>query len=278
MPRAAGFPLLQHSINPVIHFFSRACLSLSVLHCRWAEPVHNGTMNFMRSGFGFVAGCWAIAAALASQPQTGSALESKDRVALAVTPAAEPFPLEDVRLLDGPFKHAMDLDHRYWDTLTPAQWDAKLEARRKQKELEARIAARTVDRVLPANEASEQQHHVQGDNTRTGEQRWRHAVGGGWFSWDLKVLPGQTQELRVKYCGDDTGGREFDLLVDGQKLATQTLDKNRPGEFYEESYQIPAAWVQGKHKVVIRFQAHPGKTAGGVFGCAMVGPELLLEQ
>lgn len=162
----------------------------------------------------------------------------------------------------------------YWDTFTPAQWEAKLEARRQQQELEARIAARTVDRVLPGNEASEQQHHIQGANTWPGEQRWRHAIGGGWFSWDLKVLPGQPQELRVKYCGDDTGGREFDVLVDGQKLATQTLDYNRPGEFYEESYPIPAAWVQGKDKVVVRFQAHSGKVAGGVFGCAIVGPEL----
>jgi uncharacterized protein len=132
--------------------------------------------------------------------------------------------------------------------------------------------------VLPGNEASEQQHHVQGANSWPGEQRWRHAIDGGWFSWDLKVLPDQTQELRVKYCGDDTGGREFDLLVDGQKLATQTLDRKRPGEFYDESYPIPAGWVQGKQKVVIRFQAHPGRIAGGVFGCAIVGPEVLLER
>ena len=60
----------------------------------------------------------------------------------------------------------------------------------------------------------------------TGEfsnRRWRHATDGGWFSYNLKVLPDQPQELLVTYWGSDGGGREFDILVDGQKLATQKL-------------------------------------------------------
>jgi hypothetical protein len=95
-------------------------------------------------------------------------------------------------------------------------------------------------------------------------------VDGGWFAWDMKVLAGQPQELRVKYWGSDTGDREFDVIVDGRKLATLKLDSNKPGEFYEEAYPIPVGITQGKNKVTVRFQGHPGKLAGGVFGCAIL--------
>src|SRR5262249_10384980 len=95
---------------------------------------------------------------------------------------------------------------------------------------------------------------------------------GGWFSWDLKVLPGQPQELRVRYWGDDTGGREFDVLADERKVATVELGKNRPGTVYEGNYVLPVELTRGKSRVPIRFQAHPGRLAGGVFGCRILRP------
>ncbi|MCX5670346.1 MAG: glycoside hydrolase family 127 protein [Planctomycetota bacterium] len=158
----------------------------------------------------------------------------------------------------------------YWDALTPEEWQAR---ERQRQALEARLAARTVDRVIPANEHSERDHNVRGEKTVTGERRWRHATDGGWFSWDMKVLPDKPQELRVKYWGSDAGGREFDILVDGRQLATQKLENNKPGEFYHETYRLPKELTQGKQKLAVRFQAHPGKTAGGVLGCAILTTE-----
>ena len=154
----------------------------------------------------------------------------------------------------------------YWDALTPAEWEAR-------EQREARLAALTVDRVFPANDESERDHNVQGENTASGEGKWRHAMDGGWFSWDMKALPDMPLELRVTYWGGDTGGREFDVLVDGQQVATQTLDRNKPGEFYDETYRLPQELTQGKEKLTIKFQAHPGKMAGGVFGCVMFKTE-----
>ena len=145
----------------------------------------------------------------------------------------------------------------YWNLLTPAEWHTNQ-------------AQCLVDRVLPGNEQSERDHSLQGANTQTDGQNWRHAPDGGWFSWDLKVLPGRPQELRVRYCGDDTGGREFDVLAGERKLATVTLDRNRPGTFYEDTYPIPVELTRGKSRLTVRFQAHPGKLAGGVFGCAIL--------
>jgi uncharacterized protein len=154
----------------------------------------------------------------------------------------------------------------YWNAFSPQEWQTN-EERRKA------LAARTVDRVQPGDDQNEHEHRVQGENSGSGENRWRHAWDGGWFSWDLKVLPNRPQELRVKYWGGDTGGREFRLLVDGEELAAQTLDNNRPGEFYEETYLLPERFTQGKQKVTLKFQARPGKMAGGVFGCSILTRE-----
>ncbi len=57
----------------------------------------------------------------------------------------------------------------------------------------------------------------------------------------------------------------FDIFVEGTKLVTQRLRNNRPGEFYDEAYPIPELLTKGKSKVTVKFQAHPGAWAGGVF-------------
>jgi hypothetical protein len=72
--------------------------------------------------------------------------------------------------------------------------------------------------------------------------------------------------LSVTYWGKEIGDRTFDILVDGQKIGTTTLDSNHPEGFYDVTYTIPAELTAGKEKVTIRFQAHSGNIAGGVFG------------
>jgi hypothetical protein len=142
---------------------------------------------------------------------------------------------------------------------------------RRRKAERARVReldARTVDIVRPGDDASERAHNQKGQNTNTGPfgtGAYRHATDGGWFSWDLKVQPGQPQELRATYWGSDDG-RVFDILVDGEKLATQQLRNQRPGKFFDETYPLPAESVSGKEKITVRFQARDGGFAGGVFG------------
>jgi hypothetical protein len=67
--------------------------------------------------------------------------------------------------------------------------------------------------------------------------------------------------------------RQFDVLVDGQVIATQELNRNRPNEFFEVEYPLPLERTQGREKITVRFQPHPGNTAGGVFGLAVLRPE-----
>jgi hypothetical protein len=162
----------------------------------------------------------------------------------------------------------------YFDSFTPEQWQAKqaeyLAELARQKELDARA----VDRVNPGEEQNERDHKLAGERTNAGDfgdRKYRHA-GDGWFSWELKVLPAQAQELRVTYWGSDAGGRDFDILVDGEKLATEKLAGKKPGQFYDEVYPLPEKLISGKSKITVKFQAHPRNIAGGVFGCAILKP------
>jgi uncharacterized protein len=54
--------------------------------------------------------------------------------------------------------------------------------------------------------------------------------------------------------------------VNGQVVATQTLERNRPDDFFEVTYPVPIELTKGRPTAVVRFQARPGNTAGGLFG------------
>ena len=163
----------------------------------------------------------------------------------------------------------------YWDLLTAAQWQAKQDEYAAELAKQKALDARTVDRVRLGERGDERSHGLQGENTASGDfggRTWRHATDGGWFSYTLKVLADEPQELLVTYWGSDSGGREFDILVDGRKIAAQKLENNKPGRFYDEMYPLAKQVTQGKTSVVVKFKAQPGKTAGGIFGCAILKP------
>ncbi|HKR22739.1 MAG TPA: DUF6805 domain-containing protein, partial [Pyrinomonadaceae bacterium] len=87
---------------------------------------------------------------------------------------------------------------------------------------------------------------------------------------DLKVIPDQPVAVVCSYWGSETGQRTFDILADGIKVATQSLGNDKPGEFFDVTYAIPAEVTRGKNKITVRFQAHPDNTAGGFYGVRVI--------
>ena len=158
------------------------------------------------------------------------------------------------------------------DPLVP-QAEAQLKARQESEAARRKLLAeRVIDSIAIGDEADEGKHHFQGSQSKTGPlggRHWRDARRGGWFSYDLKVLPDQPVTLVCTYWGSDVR-KTFDILVDGQKIATQTLSGSKPGAFFDVDYKIPAELTRGKDKVTVKFQAEPGGVAGGVCGCVML--------
>ncbi len=158
----------------------------------------------------------------------------------------------------------------YWNLISEAEWKAQsaqiadADARRMAEE------ARVVDVVRPGEQQSETDHKMQGDDTQTGDYfglKWRHAAG--WFSYEMKCDPVQPQQLVVTFFGGDAG-REFDVMVDGKVVGTEKLNNNKPGEFFDATFPLAPELTRGKSSVTVKFAAHPGSLAGGVFGIRMI--------
>lgn len=180
--------------------------------------------------------------------------------------------------------------HRLWNQKYAIYWRLtdeagyrKLELERKtRQQAKAREAARSealnklkIDLVDIGVSESERSHDMKGDATRTGQingRNWRDAAPGGWFEYRVKILPDMPVKLRCTYWGSD-GERSFDILVDGRQIASQKLNDNRPGEFFDVVYGVPAELSGDKTSIVVRFAGHSGSIAGGVFGFATVKSE-----
>src|SRR6185437_17162561 len=112
-----------------------------------------------------------------------------------------------------------------------------------------------------------------GEKTNTGDafgRKWRDASEGGWFSFTLDTKGATNLELNVTYWGGDGGNRNFDILIDGVKIASQKLNAEKPNDFIDKAYDIPAKLLNGKNQITDRFQALPESMAGGVFGCKLL--------
>jgi hypothetical protein len=162
----------------------------------------------------------------------------------------------------------------YFDAFTPVQWQAREAEYHAQAEREKALAARTVDLVNPGEEQNERDHQLKSQRSNHGihaGRKWRDARDG-WFSWQMKCLPNVPQELRTTYWGSDAG-RSFEILVDGKKIAAESLNNKHPNEFFDVTYRIPAELTKDKSAVTVRFEAQPGSTAGGVFECRVLQAE-----
>ena len=161
----------------------------------------------------------------------------------------------------------------YWDTFTPEAWKQHEAEYQAEQERQRVLEARTVDRMGIGEQQPEVDHQLQSERSSSGplgEKHWRDAADGGWFSFTLKVLPETAQDLVCTYWGGETGNRVFDVLVDGTKVASQTLNQNKPGQFFDVTTPLSAALLAGKTVIRVRFQSQPGAMAGGLFGCRIV--------
>jgi uncharacterized protein len=162
----------------------------------------------------------------------------------------------------------------YWDRYTPAQWETRQQEYAAELKRRRDLEQRTVDVINPGEEQNERDHNLKGEKTNSGDfgdHKYRDASENGWFSWDVKVISGQAQDLAITYWGEDRG-RHFDVLVDGKKLANQRLTGSHPGSYFEEVYPLGTELTAGKDKVTLKIQGSADTWAGGVFGVRVLQP------
>jgi hypothetical protein len=158
----------------------------------------------------------------------------------------------------------------YFKRFTDEGWKAEqagfVAAQARQRDL----GARSVDVMHLGEMQPERDHDLTAEISYPVSYRGRNgrdARAGGFFEFDMKVRTGV--EMHATYWGDERK-REFEIQLDGQTLARQQLNQDRPGQFFDVVYPIPEALIRGKTTVRVRFAPLPRNTAGPVFGVRLV--------
>lgn len=161
----------------------------------------------------------------------------------------------------------------YFDYFTKEGWNARKAEYENEKKLQQLISEKTIDNFRIGEMQPERDH-----NLRASERSYvdialgrsgREARSGNYFSFDMKVQPGNPNALLLTYIGDDKN-RRFDIRVDGIMITTVDWSGGETGKFYDIEYPLPDNIVAGKQSVNIRIEANYDKTAGRIFGCRTI--------
>lgn len=162
----------------------------------------------------------------------------------------------------------------YWLELTNAQYQLVLDSIAKVEAIKLELENHTVDKVQPGQQQPEADHYIRSANSGSGNYQnefWRDARNGGFFSYQLNTSGETNLSLIIRYWGNETTNRTFDIFIDDEKLATEnTKNKWKTQDFREVKYDVPASMLEGKRTITLKFQPHEGHVAGGVFFVRLV--------
>ncbi len=150
----------------------------------------------------------------------------------------------------------------YFPFYTAETWAEKQVEIRAAEAAEATIDAATLDRVEPGFQQSEVEHNFSSEKSETGDsfdRKWRDALPGGWFSYQMAVNPEKPVALVMTHWGGNRG-RKHDIWIDDHHLSVELPDGQRFA-FFDAAYAIPSEITKGRQTVTIRF-ASAGERSG----------------
>lgn len=189
-----------------------------------------------------------------------------------MTGVGKPF---DVKLV--PFYEVYDQYYSvYWDYFTTTGWAARQAEYEAEKKRQKEIEEKTVDNFRIGEMQPERDHDLKASErsyvSDAMGRMGREARRDNSFSFEMKILPNQKNNLLLTYMGDDKD-RVFDILIDGNKIAKVEWNGGVTGKFYDVIYAIPDRFLKDKSKITVRIEANYGKTAGRIFGARIIKAE-----
>ncbi len=163
----------------------------------------------------------------------------------------------------------------YWDLYTAATWNKRLAEIAAEAARSKKIDSMTTVFVQPGDAEKEKEFNQQGEDTSTDGTNGRRARRAKkWFSYDLPVNAATTPALLVTYFTLERANRSFDILVDGQRVGEQKIERSVPGSaaghFFDVEYKIPSELLKDKKKMTVRFQSTGGNETASVFGVRLI--------
>jgi DUF1680 family protein len=148
----------------------------------------------------------------------------------------------------------------YWEILDEDDWLARRAAFREEEGI--------VDHIQFGNEVSERVHNFQAFESERGPKGNAWVQSPYWLQVDLDVTAGDALTLNCTYSTHKAA--EFDVLIDGEILATETFEFLLEGESLIRDYSIPMEMFRDKERFTLMFEAHREKSTGRVLGCSVI--------
>lgn len=161
----------------------------------------------------------------------------------------------------------------YFPKFTDEEWAKEQIAFAAEQARLKDLQARSVDVMHLGEMQPERDHGLTSSISYPVSYRGRHgrdARTGGFFEFKAKVTD-EPLTLKATYWGEERK-RLFHILIDGTRIASETLGYNKMGEWVERDYPIPPELTKGKTTVTVRFEPEKGHTAGPVFGVLIFRP------
>jgi uncharacterized protein len=159
----------------------------------------------------------------------------------------------------------------YWDLFTPPEWDKRAAEIAAEREKQRKLEAATVGLVQPGEMQGERDANMKGEDTSPDRLMGRPGRRGAkWFSFDVPVDAAHPMALVVTYNSDEWQERTFEILVDGERVGEQTVERRGALHFFDVEYPVPAGLLKDKQKVTVKFQATKGNEIACVFGIRMI--------
>jgi hypothetical protein len=164
----------------------------------------------------------------------------------------------------------------YFDLFTPAEWEKQAAAMAAERQRQQQLERATVAFVRPGEAQAERDYKMQGEETSVfvepiSGRRGRR--GRKWFAFEVPVERepvAKSLSLVITYHTDQPRARSFEILVDGTRVAEQTLPPSGASRFLDVEYPLPPAVLDGKPQVTVRFQAAEGREIAAVYGIRLV--------
>ncbi|CAM3243797.1 glycoside hydrolase family 127 protein [Asticcacaulis taihuensis] len=142
----------------------------------------------------------------------------------------------------------------YFRRFTPVEWPQAEAGYRAAAAEKTDILRRTVDSIRLGEQQPETDHAFEGTPNTAAithiAERGR-LINKGYFQFELAVRPGPL-DLHVSYNGSDHD-KDFNILVDGQLLAHETLPGEATVARTVKTYPLPD--LAGKDRITVRFEA-----------------------
>lgn len=161
----------------------------------------------------------------------------------------------------------------YFDLFTDEQWKESEASYRKEEARIRDLEIRTVDFCRIGEMQPERDHQLESEknDVRSSNGRgFRTPLDGGWFELVLMVSEVKSNELVVTYWGNDRVNPDFKIMVNGEVLASETLQELPKNVFSDRTYSLPKELVAGKNEITLRIQANSGKAGPSISGLRIV--------